>query len=75
MRILKLALLLSVPLFQIGCVSDQQQAENLVAADDAQCRSYGAPHGSQAYFQCRLMKDQQRQANMAAIAAVYLSRH
>jgi hypothetical protein len=42
------------------------------AADDAACQSYGAQPGSQAYFQCRMLKDQQRQANDAAIRAAVI---
>jgi hypothetical protein len=42
--------------------------------DDAQCRSYGAQPGTQAYFQCRMAKDQQRQQATAALAGAILSR-
>jgi len=50
-----LALLLS------GCASRQE----IAAVDDADCTSYGAPVGSPAYFQCRMMKDQQHNADAA----------
>ncbi len=43
------------------------------AGDDSACPSYGAEPGTQAYFQCRMMKDQQRQANNVALAAAILS--
>ncbi len=39
-----------------GCASHQQ----ISAADNSTCRSYGAEPGSEAYVQCRMMKDQQR---------------
>ena len=38
-----------------GCVTD----EELAAQDDNTCHSYGAPTGSNAYFECRMIKDQQ----------------
>ena len=57
-----------------GCVSDEERAERISSSDDAACQSYGAQTGSQEYFQCRMMKDQQRQANNAALAAAILSR-
>jgi hypothetical protein len=53
-----------------ACMSPQEQA----ASDGSACESYGAEPGTQAYFQCRMMKDQQRQANNAALAAAILSR-
>ncbi|MEJ0093835.1 MAG: hypothetical protein WDN46_10440 [Methylocella sp.] len=43
-------------------------------SDDESCISYGAEPGTQEYFQCRMMKDQQRQANNTALAAAILSR-
>jgi hypothetical protein len=42
--------------------------------DDAQCRSYGAQPGTQAYFQCRMAKDQHPQQATAALAGAILSR-
>ena len=53
-----------------GCVT----AQDIAANDDDSCRSYGADPGSQAYFQCRMAKDQQRQANEAALLGAYMSR-
>jgi hypothetical protein len=57
-----------------GCVSDQERAASIAASDDAQCQSFGASPGTDRYFQCRMMKDQQRQANNAALAAAIISR-
>ena len=38
-----------------GCVT----AEEMAAMDASVCHSYGATTGSDAYVQCRMMKDQQ----------------
>ena len=50
-------------LFMGACESSQDIARNNWNSDDATCRSYGAEPGSQAYMQCRMAKDQQRQSN------------
>jgi outer membrane biogenesis lipoprotein LolB len=57
-----------------GCASHEERAASIANADDAACQSYGAQLGTQAYFQCRMAKDQQRQANNAALAGAILSR-
>ena len=57
-----------------GCMSAQERSERIAAADEDACISYGAQPGTQAYFQCRMAKDQQRQANNAALAGIILSR-
>lgn len=53
-----------------GCAEYQayqaQQAAQISAADDGQCRSYGAEPGSQAYIQCRMNIDNQRASARAA---------
>lgn len=36
-----------------GCASRQEIASRVAAGDDAQCRSYGAAPGSDAYIGCR----------------------
>lgn len=48
-----------------GCAS----REDIAMADDNDCASYGASPGSQAYFQCRIMKDQQHNADAARRSA------
>lgn len=53
MRVYAIALLVTLG----GCATHQQTS----AADDSVCRSYDAQPGSEAYVQCRMMKDQQRQ--------------
>jgi hypothetical protein len=45
-----------------GCASRQE----LAASDDATCQSYGAPPGSQNYFDCRMNLDQARAQNRRA---------
>lgn len=44
-----------------------------IGSDDAECQSYGAEPGTQAYIQCRMAKDQQRQQAKAALATAILS--
>ena len=44
-----------------GCVTAQEMAAQVAAADDGDCRSYGAEPGSQTYFQCRMTKSQQHE--------------
>jgi hypothetical protein len=39
-----------------GCVT----AEEMAAQDSEDCHSYGAETGADAYFQCRMVKSQQR---------------
>jgi hypothetical protein len=56
------------------CVSDEERAANIAASDDGACQSYGASPGTTEYFQCRMMKDQRRQATNAALAGAILSR-
>jgi hypothetical protein len=53
MRVYAIALLVTLG----GCATQQQ----ITATDDSVCRSYGAQPGSEAYVQCRMMKDQQHQ--------------
>jgi hypothetical protein len=42
-----------------GCVTAEQNIARVAAMDDAACHSYGAATGTDAYFQCRMIKDQQ----------------
>jgi hypothetical protein len=53
MRVFAIALLVTLG----GCATQQQ----ISAADDNVCRPYGAQPGSEAYVQCRMMKEQQHQ--------------
>jgi hypothetical protein len=57
-----------------GCMSAEERAQRISSADDDACQSYGAQPGTTEYFQCRMMKDQQRQATSAALASAILSR-
>lgn len=65
----RFAFVLGITLALAGCMEEQPQL-----SDADSCVSYGAQPGSQAYFQCRMAKDQQRQANQAMLGAVLLSR-
>jgi hypothetical protein len=47
--------LLGLPLTLSGCVT----AEEMAAQDSNDCHSYGAATGTDAYFQCRMVKSQQ----------------
>ena len=62
------ALLIFVCALLSACASEPQ------ISDADACISYGAQPGTTEYFQCRMAKDQQRQANTAAIAGILLSR-
>jgi hypothetical protein len=57
-----------------ACVFDEERAAAVASSDDSQCQSYGAQPGSDRYFQCRMMLNQQRQANDAAIVGASLNR-
>lgn len=60
-----LAVLMTCALASCASVEEQRAAQ--VAADDQQCRSYGAVPGTAAYIQCRTTKDQQRDADRVAL--------
>jgi hypothetical protein len=51
-----------------------EEAQAIAANEDAQCRSYGAVPGSQAYIQCRMNFDNQRAQMRAAIASQLIGR-
>jgi hypothetical protein len=48
-----------------GCAS----RDKIAKADSSDCASYGAQPGTQAYFQCRMIKDQQHNADAARRSA------
>jgi hypothetical protein len=57
-----------------GCVTAEEMAAKTAAYDDNECHWYGAATGTDAYFQCRMVKSQQRiqaseqaQANLVVI--------
>jgi hypothetical protein len=37
-----------------GCMTAEQRQARIDAAEDAQCRQYGAQPGTQTYYQCRM---------------------
>ena len=51
--------LTAVVILIAGCASQEQKAAQQAAAEDAQCQSYGARPGTDAYIQCRLSLSQQ----------------
>lgn len=67
---MKAIIVLAASLMLAGCVTDAQREMMIANADDGSCQSYGAAPDTQAYFQCRMMKDQQRQAIQAQNAQV-----
>lgn len=49
-----------------GCANHEQKAAEQAANDDAQCQSYGAKPGTDAYIQCRVsLSEQHAQADQA----------
>jgi hypothetical protein len=68
-------LLLAVPL--VGCQTDQEQMAAFKAradaVDDQTCRGYGAKPGTDIYIQCRMQRQQSRDAGDSAIAAAAAS--
>jgi hypothetical protein len=44
----------------MGCQTTAEQQAAVIAQDDAKCLSFGAPKGSQAYFDCRMTLERDR---------------
>jgi hypothetical protein len=68
--------LLGLPLTLSGCLTAEelaaQRAEfkaQVAAADDSECRSYGAEQGTPVYVECRMIKDERRAQETAAAQA------
>ena len=60
-----------------GCVSDQEravQAQNIAEADAEACSFYGFKPGTPEFSQCRMARDQHRQATALAPTGDYSSR-
>jgi hypothetical protein len=66
---MRLAAILAISLSLGGCVTAQERAERINAADAAACQSYGAVVGSPEYIQCRTVKSQQHEIASATISA------
>lgn len=47
--------------------------EEISAGDDSTCQSYGARPGTEAYTQCRMSRDQQRQQAKMALLGMYMA--
>ena len=74
---LRIATMALIGLSLSGCMSPEQ----IIARDDATCRSWGTSPGSQNYVECRAMlsqhqamEDMQRRNNAAMAAGILLSR-
>ena len=65
--------LLGLPLVLSGCAEmAARHAEfeaKIAAADNSQCRSYGAEQGTPVYVECRMMKAQQHAQETAVLQA------
>ncbi len=70
---MRILIVLAASISLAGCAEYQaEQAAQIAASDDAQCASYGARPGTDAYIQCRMNLDNQRQANRRAVVGAYL---
>lgn len=69
MRTLNLVAAVAVLAGLGACRSTQE----LAAHDDATCQSYGAPAGSDAYVQCRMLQSQLRASQQQATSAALMS--
>jgi hypothetical protein len=58
----KIATVTILALILSGCMTAEQRA----AADDSYCRGIGAQQGTPIYVECRLRRDEQRQARIRA---------
>jgi len=66
-------IVLALCLLQAGCAEYYAgQAAQASMADDARCLSYGAKPGSDAYVQCRMNLDNQRDANRRAAIGAFI---
>jgi hypothetical protein len=69
---LRLGLALTLATFLSGCMTSEDRAAAVVAADDDECPSYGAQPWTSAYIRCRMAISERRQETAAALAGVYL---
>jgi hypothetical protein len=68
LKIALTAALFALPLG--GCMATHgPHSPEVAAVDDRECQSYGAKPGSDAYISCRVTKNQQHEAAMAAVLA------
>lgn len=61
------AILIGISSAVSGCVT----TEELATQDNNECHSYGAETGTNNYFQCRMLKDQQHIQQRAAALAQF----
>src|SRR5580692_4136177 len=69
---LRLSLALTLATLLSGCMTSEDRAAAVIAADDDQCRSYGAQPWTPAYVRCRLAISERRQESAAFLAGVTL---
>ena len=62
-------LALALPALLSGCMTAEEHAAAVIAADDEECQSYGGQPWSPAYMRCRALIDRQRQAVADALVA------
>ena len=75
MKLLRVGAVIALAITMSGCAEYQaERAQAMADNDDAQCQSYGAQPGTQAYIQCRMNLDNQRAQMRTAIASQMLSR-
>jgi hypothetical protein len=55
-----------------GCMTSEDRAAAVVAADDDECRAYGAQPWTSPYIQCRMAITERRQETAEALTAVNL---
>ena len=67
----KILLVACAALALSGCVTAEEMAAQTASVDDTECHSYGAATGTDAYFQCRMVKTQQRIDATAAANAQF----
>jgi hypothetical protein len=69
----RVLIVLALSLLLASCAEYQaEQAAQASMADDARCSSYGARPGSEAYVQCRVNADNQRETNRRAAVGAFL---
>ena len=70
---LRLPLAVALAAVLSGCMTAEDHAAAVIAADDAECQSYGGQPWTPAYIRCREAIFQQRQAIAAHLAGVSLA--
>lgn len=69
----RLSLAIGLAALLSGCMTIEDRAAAVIAADDLECQSYGAQPWTAAYIRCRETIFQERQAIAAHLAGVGLA--